>query len=160
MIKITKTKSADTRSAEREVTKEELRSNSLQHIIDVQKALRHFADLLLRIADKHDWTKIAYIDQFYKDFHRVQKHGGDFRELNWYRRHVSEERHHLNDRVPSNVTLLDVLERVADITMGGLARSGNVYQDALPPEVLEKAYQNTIELLKSETIIEEETENE
>ena len=155
MIKIAKSKSADTRSADHEVTKDELLSNSLQHIIDVQKALRLFADLLLRIADKHDWTKIAYVDQFYKDFHRVQKHGGDFRELNWYRRHVSEERHHLNDRVPSNVTLLDVLEQVADITMAGLARNGNVYPDALPPEVLEKAYQNTIELLKTETIIEE-----
>lgn len=87
---------------------------------------------------------------------RIAGHGGDFRELNWHRRHVSEERHHLNDRVPSNVTLLDVLERVADITMAGLARSGNVYPDALPPEVLEKAYQNTIELLKTETIIEED----
>ena len=156
MIKITKTKSADTRSAEHEVTKEELLSNSLQHIIDVQKALRLFADLLLRIAEKHDWTKIVWIDQFYEDFHRVQKHGGDFKELNWHRRHVSEERHHLNDRVPSNVTLLDVLEWVADITMAGLARSGNVYPDALPPEVLERAYQNTIELLKTETIIEED----
>lgn len=156
MIKITKTKSADTRNAEHEVTKEELLSNSLQHIIDVQKALRLFADLLLRIAEKHDWTKIVWIDQFYEDFHRVQTHGGDFKELNWHHRHVSEERHHLNDRVPSNVTLLDVLERVADITMAGLARSGNVYPDALPPEVLEKAYQNTIELLKTETIIEED----
>ncbi len=156
MIKIAKSKSADTRSADHEVTKDELLSNSLQHIGDVQKALRLFADLLLRTADKHDWTKIAYIDQFYADFHQIQKHGGDFKALPWYQRHVSEERHHLNDRVPSDVTLLDVLEQVADITMAGLARSGNVYTDTLPPELLENAYQNTIELLKTETIIEED----
>lgn len=156
MIKIAKSKSADTRSADHEVTKDELLSNSLQHIGDVQKALGYFSDLLLKISEKHDRTKIDGIDQFYADFHQIQKRGGDFKALPWHQRHVSEERHHLNDRVPSDVTLLDVLERVADIAMAGLARSGNVYPDALPPEVLEKAYQNTIELLKTETIIEED----
>lgn len=155
MLKIRRSKSADTRSAEHEVTKEELLYSSEQHIGDVRQAMRYFAECLLRVADKHDWTKIDGIDQFHKDFQQVQQHGGNFKELPWHRRHVSEERHHLTDRVPDDVNLFDVLERVADITMAGMARSGSVFPDSLPPDVLVKAYQNTIELLKNEIIVED-----
>ena len=115
--------------------------------------MRYFAECLLRVADKHDWTKIDGIDQFHKDFQQVQQHSGNFKELPWYRRHVSEERHHLTDRVPDDVNLFDVLEWVADTTMAGMARSGSVFPDSLPPDVLVKAYQNTIELLKKEVVV-------
>ncbi len=153
MLEIRRSKSADTRSAEHEVTKEELLYNSEQHIGDVRWAMRYFAECLLRVADKHDWTKIDGIDQFHKDFQQVQQHSGNFKELPWYRRHVSEERHHLTDRVPDDVNLFDVLEWVADTTMAGMARSGSVFPDSLSPDVLVKAYQSTIELLKKEVVV-------
>ena len=153
MLEIRQSKSADTRSADHEVTKEELLRNSTQHIDDVKQAMRYFSEQLLRVAEKHDWTKIDGIDQFHQDFQQVQQHGGNFKELPWHRRHVSEERHHLTDRVPDDVNLFDVLERVADITMAGMARSGSVFSDSLPPDVLVKAYQNTIELLKREIVV-------
>lgn len=153
MLEIRRSKSADTRSADHEVTKEELLYNSEQHIGDVRRAMRYFAERLLRVADKHDWTKIDGIDQFHKDFQQVQQHSGNFKELPWYHRHVSEERHHLTDRVPDDVNLFDVLEWVADTTMAGMARSGSVFPDSLPPDVLVKAYQNTIELLKKEVVV-------
>lgn len=153
MLKIRRSRSADTRSAEHEVTKEELLYNSEQHIGDVRQAMRYFAERLLAAAEKHDWTKIDEIDQFHKDFQQVQQHGGNFKELPWYRRHVSEERHHLTDRVPDDVNLFDVLEWVADTTMAGMARSGSIFPDSLPPDVLVKAYQNTIELLKKEVVV-------
>lgn len=153
MLEIRRSRSADTRSAEYEVTKEELLYNSEQHIGDVRQAMRYFAERLLAIAEKHDWTKIDGIDQFHKDFQQTQQHGAKFEELPWYRRHVAEERHHLTDRVPDDVNLFDVLERVADITMAGMARSGSVFSDSLPPDVLLKAYQNTIELLKREIVV-------
>ena len=153
MLEIRRSSSADTRSAEHEVTKEELLYNSEQHIGDVRQAMRYFAERLLATAEKHDWTKIDGIDQFHKDFQQVQQHGGNFKELPWYRRHVSEERHHLTDRVPDDVNLFDVLEWVADITMAGMARNGSVFPDSLPPDVLLKAYQNTIELLKREIVV-------
>ena len=155
MLKIRRGRSADTRSADHEVTKEELLYNSEQHIGDVRQAMRYFAERLLATAEKHDWTKIDGIDQFHKDFQQVQQHGGNFKELPWHRRHVAEERHHLTDRVPDDVNLFDVLERVADITMAGMARNGEVYTDELPADVLVKAYQNTIELLKNEIIVED-----
>ena len=114
-----------------------------------------FAERLLRAADKHDCTKIDGIDQFHKDFRQVQQQGGNFKELPWYRCHVAEERHHLTDRVPDDVNLLDVLEWVADITMAGMARHGAVLPDSLSPEVLLMAYQNTITQLKNEIKVED-----
>lgn len=153
MLEIRRSRSADTRSAEHEVTKEELLYNSEQHIGDVRQAMRYFAERLLAIAEKHDWTKIDGIDQFHKDFQQVQQHGGNFKELPWHRRHVAEERHHLTDCVPDDVNLFDVLERIADITMAGMARSGLVYPDYLSSDVLMQAYQNTIELLKREIVV-------
>ena len=153
MLEIRRSRSADTRSADHEVTKEELLYNSEQHIGDVRQAMRYFAERLLATAEKHDWTKIDGIDQFHQDFQQVQQHGGNFKELPWHRRHVAEERHHLTDRVPDDVNLFDVLERVADITMAGMARNGSVFPDSLPPDVLLKAYQNTIELLKREIVV-------
>ena len=153
MLEIRRSRSADTRSADHEVTKEELLYNSEQHIGDVRQAMRYFAERLLAAAEKHDWTKIDGIDQFHKDFQQVQQHGAKFEELPWYRRHVAEERHHLTDRVPDDVNLLDVLERIADITMAGMARNGSVFPDSLPPDVLLKAYQNTIELLKRGIVV-------
>lgn len=155
MLKIRRSKSADTRSAEHEVMKEELLYSSEQHIGDVRQAMRYFAERLLAAAEKHDWTKVDGIDQFHQDFQQIQQRGGNFKELPWHRRHVSEERHHLTDRVPDDVNLFDVLEWVADITMAGMARSGSVFPDSLPPDVLVKAYQNTIELLKNEIIVED-----
>ena len=155
MLKIRRSKSADTRSAEHEVTKEELLYSSEQHIGDVRQAMRYFAERLLAVAEKHDWTKIDGIDQFHKDFHQIQQWGGNFKELPWHRRHVAEERHHLTDRVPDDVNLFDVLERAADITMAGMARSGSVLPDCLSPEVLLRAYQNTITQLKNEITVED-----
>lgn len=153
MLEIRRSRSADTRSADHEVTKEELLYNSEQHIGDVRQAMRYFAERLLATAEKHDWTKIDGIDQFHQDFQQTQQHGAKFEELPWYRRHVAEERHHLTDRVPDDVNLFDVLERIADITMAGMARNGLVFPDSLPPDVLVKAYQNTIELLKKEVVV-------
>lgn len=155
MIKIKQSKSADTRSAVHQVTKDELLHNSQQHICDVRQAMRYFAERLLETADKHDWTKIDGIDQFAADFQETQKTQCDFRKLPWYQRHITEERHHLNNRVPDDVNLFDVLEQVADITMAGMARSGKVYSDLLSQDVLLKAYQNTIELLKNEITVED-----
>ena len=57
------------------------------------------------------------------------------------------------DRCPLDVNLIDVIERVCDICMAGLARSGEVYDDKLAPEILERAYQNTIKLLLNHTVV-------
>ena len=154
-IRIKQSKTADTRSAEAKVDKETLLASSHQHIGDVQKALSWMICELGRIALKHDWTKIDGIEQFAKDFKSVQEDKSiDFKLLPWFNRHVTSERHHVNDYCPDDVNLFDLLERVADITMAGMARTGKIYDDTLSPEILTKAYKNTVKLLKENIIVE------
>jgi len=150
-IVIKKSPTADTRSAKEIVEHKTLLASSHQHINDVQKALRWMNCKLGDIALKHDWTKIDYIDEFFGDFSNVQNNKGvDFKKLTWFKRHVTSERHHVNDCCPEDVNLFDLLERIADITMAGMARTGKIYDDTLSPEILTRAYKNTIELLKSD----------
>lgn len=156
MLKIKKSKSADTRSATDVVTRDVLLESSKQHIDDVRLAIEWMKGKLEASQIRHDWTKIDFIDEFYNDFSAVQKDKTlDFKKLGWFKRHVNSERHHLNDRCPDDVNLFDVMERIADITMAGMARTGKIYDDTLSPEILTKAYKNTIELLKNNIKVED-----
>ena len=156
-IIIKSTKSADTRSANKLVTKEELLSDSKKHIEGVQAAIEFMRDKLLEVGNLHDWTKLENIDEFYNDFSAIQLGDKrDFREMPWYKEiHLEKERHHLDQKVPEGVTLFDLLERIADITTAGMARTGKVYSDELPVEVLQEAYWNTVKLIKSKIIVED-----
>lgn len=158
MIIIHPSPTADSRTAEGDVTKEELFDSSLQHINDVRKALYFFQNLLAEAGKKHDFTKVddpcgLGITSFYDSFSRKLT-GDSFKSEPWFQRHIREERHHLTDRCPNDVNLIDVLERIADITMAGMARSGEVWEDKLDSEVLERAYLNTLELLKQNVEVE------
>lgn len=156
MITIKKSTNADTRSAKEPVSKEALLASSNQHISDVHQALHWMQNELIDRAIGHDWTKIKHIDEFHRDFVDVQQNPGkDFCALKWYQRHITEERHHLDKRVPDDVDLFDVLERIADIVMAGMGRSGNIFPDHLSPELLSKAYQNTINKLKEQIKVED-----
>ena len=156
MIKIKKSPTADTRSATEKVTHEKLLASSHQHVDDVRRTIYFMVGKLLSIADRHDWTKIDGIDQFYADFSAVQKDTDiDFKTLKWFKRHVTSERHHVNDFCPEDVNLFDLLERVSDITVAGMARKGKIYDDTLSPEILTKAYQNTVKLIKDSIVVED-----
>lgn len=149
MITIKKSQNADTRSAKELVSLETLLQNSKQHIDDVQQAMSWMAEALKIVAEKHDWTKITFIKEFHDDFEQIQKGNvGEFKKMHWFADLHLQERHHLNDRCPDDVNLFDVMERIADITTAGLARSGKIYDDQISSEILQKAYKNTIELLK------------
>ena len=154
-IHIRESKSADTRSADTFVTRDMLYSSSEQHISDVVSALEFVILMLHKIAIKHDHTKLDDIEQFHMDFEYTQRTQCNFTELPWYQCHITEERHHLDKRVPENVNLLDVLEHIADIVMAGMGRTGEVLADSLPEGVLWKAYQNTIELMAANTVVTE-----
>lgn len=148
MIKINKTPSADTRTATEPISQDVLLANSLEHIRHVAMGLQFFADMLEKTAVKHDWTKIQYIDSFAKDA-ATGKFGAEFKALPWFQLHVNTERHHVLDNCPEDVNLIDLLERIVDITMAGLSRSGTIYDDEIPIEILVRAYKNTLELLKA-----------
>ena len=155
-ILIYKSENADTRSAKGEVTKDSLLENTLSHIMDVQHVGYWLAEKLKAQVIEHDHTKVDNIDEFYEDF-TSGKQNADFKSLPWWQIHKTE-RHHLNDSVPDDVNLIDVLEMVIDCTVAGLARSGSVYGITIPQDVLELAIENTKNMIidNSQVVGEEE----
>lgn len=151
MITIRQSPTADTRTCDfTQVTKETLYASSEQHIADVRQALAFFQSLLDEAAINHDPDKLTDIDGFHADFIT------GFKQHSWWDRHRPLNRHHLteSDGVPVDVDLIDVLDFIADCVMAGMARSGSVYPLALKPELLERAFQNTVDLLKREVAVE------
>lgn len=147
-IVIRESKSADTRSADHEISRDELLESTVSHIKDVGKAMRWFAEQLERRSYEHDYTKLTHFDEFYEMFHNAQLTGEWKGE--WYKGiHCKLERHHLADGEPEDVDLLDVIEQICDGVMAGLARSGKYRYEDIPDGLLERAYGNTIRKLLS-----------
>lgn len=152
MIEITKSETADTRTCDyANTTKETLLESSRTHIGDVVKAMSFFIGKLTEAAGEHDYDKLTAIDWFHGDFVT------GFKQTGWWDNHRQIHRHHLaqEDGVPKDVNLLDVLEYIADCVMAGMARSGSVYDLEMPPELLERAFKNTVDLLKGEVVVSE-----
>ena len=146
MIKIKKSETADTRTCDwSKVTKEQLLKSSMQHVGDIRKAFDFFIIKMREQAEFHDHDKFSGIDQFHADFLT------GFKSTSWWDNHRKINRHHLTaeDGIPEDVNLVDVFDFIIDCVMAGMARSGNVYPLELPNELLQKAFQNTVELLKS-----------
>ena len=148
MIEIPKSSTADTRTCDfAQVSKETLYKSSQQHILDVRRALLFFRYMLDDASARHDFDKLLDIDGFYSDFRT------GFKVTTWWDRHRQLNRHHLNveDGVPADVNLIDVLDMIADGVMAGAARSGveNIYPPQISDEVLKRALANTFELLKA-----------
>ncbi len=151
MIKIHPSPTADTRTCNfGNTTKETLLQSSQTHIKDVVKALAFFSGKLIEAAGEHDFDKLTAIDHFHADFLT------GFKETGWWDNHRRIHRHHLAqpDGIPANVNLLDVLEYIADCVMAGMARAGTVYELKMPPELLERAFKNTVELLTAQVVVE------
>lgn len=128
------------------VTKEQLLDSSLKHISDVSAGMAFFAQMLNEAAARHDHDKISDIDGFHRDFLT------GFKQTEWWDNHRKVNRHHLlqPDGIPTDINIIDVLDMIVDCVMAGMARSGSVYPLDIPPDVLMTAFQNTVELLKSQ----------
>ncbi len=152
MIHIRKSETADTRTCDfANVTKETLLVSSKQHITDIGQALTFFRDEIYRADVRHDTDKLTDIDGFHADF----VHGFTEGHTSWWERHRQLNRHHLNmaDGVRDDVNLIDVLDFIADCVMAGMARSGSVSPLKLEPELLERAFQNTVALLQRQVTV-------
>jgi len=151
MIVVKPSPTADTRTCDfAHVTQEMLLASSKQHINDVHAALGFFVERLYVAMGDHDTDKIVDIEGCHRDFLT------GFAKTDWWDRHRKLNRHHLTqeDGIPGDVNLIDVLDFISDCVMAGMARSGSVYELKLPPELLERAFQNTVELLKSQVVVE------
>jgi hypothetical protein len=154
MIEIQKSKTADTRTCDfTKVTKETLLASSVQHIEDVRKGFEFFKSKMDWAAENHDFDKIRGIDGFHADFVT------GFKNHSWWDFHKGyAARHHLLEKegVRDDVNLVDVLDMIVDCVMAGMGRSGSVYPLKIEPEVLKKAFDNTVELLKSQVVVKDE----
>ena len=152
MIKIKKSATADTRTCDwSKVTKDQLIESSKQHIGDVKKGTGFFKGMLDDAAERHDFDKLSNIDGFHADFLT------GFKSTKWWDEHRGLNRHHLlqADGVPADVNLIDVLDMIVDCVMAGMGRSGSVYPLEISPDLLKRAFDNTVERLKSEVVVEE-----
>jgi hypothetical protein len=150
MIEITKSETADTRTCDfANTSKETLLASSRQHIGDIVKAMAFFIHKIVEAAGEHDYDKLTEIDWFHRDFVT------GFKETGWWDNHRKIHRHHINvdDGIPEDVNLLDVLEHIADCVMAGMARSGDVYELKLSDELLQRAFANTVTLLKDQVVV-------
>lgn len=148
MITIVKSPNADSRTATGPLTVQSLTDSTKSHQHDVSNALEYIAGLLHERAEVHDHTKLEMMDEFH-----AALTSGKVKESDWYQKHITMERHHLKSHVPEDVTLIDVIEHLCDCCMAGLARSGQIYDVDLSPELLDLAARNTVEMLKSNTTV-------
>ncbi len=151
MITIKRSKTADTRNCDfSKVSKQTLYNSSAQHVGDIAKGIEFFKEKLDNSLLLHDHDKFSDIDGFHKDFVT------GFKRTQWWDNHRKVNRHHLlqKDGVPDDVNLIDVLDMITDCVMAGMGRSGYVYDLNIPPKVLNDAFQNTVELLKKEVVVE------
>jgi hypothetical protein len=149
MIKIKKDPNADSRSVEEgyHISKESLKKATDGHIKDVREGMKFFSDMILKAGESHDHTKIKY----FHDFSELVSNGiknADFKSSQWYKKHITEERHHLKAHVPEDINLIDIIEYITDCTMAGKSRSGTIYPMNLNKDILTLAFNNTAELLK------------
>lgn len=148
MITIRKSPEADSRTSKADATVEDLRDSTISHIKDVTNGLDFIAELIKLRGSKHDNTKICNMEEF-----NAALKSGHIKDTLWYKKHITQERHHLKSNVPEDVNLIDVIEHVVDCTMAGLGRSGEIFDVDLSPELLEVAVKNTVELLKNNTTV-------
>lgn len=133
------------------VTKAQLFASSVQHINDVRKGFAFFKQLMDESVSLHDSDKLSDLDGFHSDFMT------GFSQTDWWDRHLSLNRHHLTDDlgVPPDVNLIDVLDMIIDCVMASMSRSGSVYPIDVSPDLLKRAFDNTVELLKAEVAVED-----
>lgn len=152
MIPVKKSPTADSRTCDwSTVTQCQLKESSREHIKDVRNALEFFRDGLRTCGAHHDFDKLDDIDGFHKDF------STGFQKRKWFENHLKVNRHHIDKEAgrPEDINLMDVMEHVADCVMAGMARSGSVYELELPNEVLQKAFKNTVDMLKKQVEVHE-----
>ena len=149
MIEIKKNPNGDTRTAPKGITFEEFQEANDMHIYDVASVMYELSEMIYSAGEHHDYTKKSQERMFYRDFVNTQENGDDFTKSEWYSLHTKAERHHLLSHCPEDVNLIDVLEMIVDCTCAGLARSGEVRDLEINAEILEKAVNNTTQLIKS-----------
>ena len=144
----------DTRTANRKPSFDEFRAANASHMTDVEAVMLEIAKLIRKAGLEHDYTKQTYDGEFYSDFCKVLDGSTEkFTDMDWYQTHICEERHHINDRCPDDVDLIDIIEHIVDCCCAGKTRSGYISPVVIDPEILKMAVDNTVKLIDNNTRI-------
>ena len=154
VIDISANNLGDTRTANRKPSFDEFHGANRHHMSDVQNVMREIALLIEGAGIDHDYTKRTYEAEFYADFCKVLDGSTEkFTDMEWYQKHIKEERHHINSRCPEDVDLIDIIEHVVDCCCAGKTRSGYISPVVIDSEILQKAVENTVKLIDNNTRI-------
>ena len=148
----------DTRTATKVPTFYEFADANRDHREDVRNMMSGIAKEIEASGKKHDHTKIDEPERsmFYRELcAKIEGKMDSFEHGEWYPMHCKTERHHLNNYCPDDVNLIDVLEMISDCVCAGMARKGEVYPVTIPPEILQKAFDNTVQMCINSVVIEE-----
>ena len=157
VVEINKLPNTNSREAKKGNISFEDFSNEINiHREDVKNVLYFLASKLEEAGDKHDWTKKERERQFYDSFTAAKEKGLDFKKDAWYKYHVTTERHHIASHVAKDINLIDVIEMISDCCCAGLARSGEIRDIEIKPDVLMKAFNDTVQLTKDSIKLDED----
>lgn len=147
-IRIQETKKADTRALDLQkgerLKESDVKHDTELHIKAVELCGTFLCEKIKEQFKEHDHTKLG---EYLPAFTEALSTGFKGKELDWWKIHLTE-RHHLNDKAPEDVNLIDVLEMICDCVSAGMARKGKVYEVTLSNETLKKAFDNTVKMIK------------
>lgn len=139
----------DSRTSKKNPSLEEIREAVEIHIEDVDKALSFWIKLLSERQGVHDYTKLENFEREYGHLVNIGVKDEVFLKSEWWHKHITKERHHLQFYAPSDVNLIDVLELISDRVVAEKGRRGEIVKEYLEIDInlLEDAYWNTVKLL-------------
>lgn len=150
-VRIRECVDGDSRTANRVPTISDFNTANELHRSDVEDMMESIGREIIRRGGTHDWTKThePYRSMFYRDLCDAIDGKMKFERGLWFHKHCSEERHHISKYCPDNVNLIDVIEMICDCVCAGMARTGEVYDVKISPEILANAVSNTVEMCKN-----------
>ena len=149
-VKIKRNTNGDTRVATKVPTFQEFGEANRLHTQDVKRMMWEFSEEIKNRGVSHDWSKLnePHRSTFYRELCKTIEGQMNFEEGEWYKFHCENERHHLLNHCPDDVTLIDVIEMICDCVCAGMARSGSVRDLEINKEILERAVSNTVKMLE------------
>lgn len=155
MIEIIKSPKSDCHRVDGKIEKSNLWLSMARHMDNVADGMDFFATKILDAGMAHDYTKMTMFDEYHEAVESGKKNKSE-----WYQKHKELERHHIVEQEYNDVTLIDVLEYISDCVMAGSVRSNDpqAINIKISDAILQKAFQNTLEMLKKEVIVKEVSE--
>lgn len=128
---------------------------TIEHMSDVDKIGNMLIDQFKTRLSQHDYTKLTEIDDFLDICKRCPTHK-EFIQSNWYKLHITKERHHILSNRRKDVDFIDLLEYMVDIIAAGYARSGELAESykEIPVDILLNSWYNTIDRILEKIVVE------